>query len=92
MTKRVLVVTSILGMFVPLAYAASNQNSGGDSFWENLSLSVLPSIVLIAFIALVVYIIRLTNSRQAKRQEQHWERMEQLMERLVKAVESKNRL
>ena len=93
-TFRTLLV--IAGVLLPLPILADSGGSGeSGSSWQTLLMNALPFVVFIALLYFVfIRQIRAATPRQDQyqaRQRQHWERVEALLERLVVALERKDK-
>ncbi|HUJ72546.1 MAG TPA: hypothetical protein VLZ30_09895 [Verrucomicrobiae bacterium] len=95
-TKVMRVLPMSAAMLLPLAVFADSGGSGDSGpLWQSILLSALPVVVFIALLYFVfIRQIRAARPRQAEyqaRQEQHWERTEALLERLVVALERQDK-
>jgi len=95
-TKAIRVLLSSLPILLPLAAFADSGGSGkSGSAWLAPLLDVLPYAFFLALFYFIFYRqIKRARPRQDQyqaRQQQHWERVEVLLERLVVALESKDK-
>ena len=92
MSFKHLSAASAVVLFLPvLAYAQTEDATKGASLLENVIWTILPFILIAGFIWF--FFVRVVRKNQKRsddymaRQKQHNERVEQLLERIAKAVE-----
>jgi large-conductance mechanosensitive channel len=96
MNIKRLSVAFAVGSFLPLlAHAQTGEAGGNSSFLANLFWTVLPFVII--GVLFYFFFIRMINKNKTRSddymasQKQHNERVEQLLERIAKALEQKDK-
>ncbi len=90
MKNVLLIITAVLAM-PAIALAQTENAPPSPSTWENLIWSVIPILVIGVFIWFVfIRSVRKLQRTQIQEYRQHRDKVEQLLERIAKAVEDRN--
>ena len=96
MNIKRLSVAFVVALFLPLlAHAQTGEASGGSSLLANLFWTVVPFVIIgVLFYFFFIRAVRKGRKQSddyTARQKQHNERIEQLLERIAKALEQKDK-
>jgi membrane protein implicated in regulation of membrane protease activity len=93
--KRLSVAFAVVSFLPLLAHAQTGEASGGSSLLANMLWSVAPFVIIgVLFYFFFVPMIRKNKTRSddyIASQKQHNERVEQILERIAKALEQKGK-
>ena len=93
--KRLSVAFAVVSFLPLLAHAQTGEASGGSSLLANMLWSVAPFVIIgVLFYFFFVPMIRKNQKRSndyIASQKQHNERVEQILERIAKALEQKDK-
>ena len=93
--KRISVIFAVVSFLPLLAQAQTGESGGGSSMLSNLLWTVAP-FVIIGILFYFFFVRALRKGRKQSddyvaRQKQHHERVEQILERIAKALEQKDK-
>ena len=93
--KRLSVIFAVVSFLPLLAHAQNGESGGGSSMLANLLWTVAPFVIIgILFYFFFIRTMRKNQKRSndyITSQRQHHERIEQLLERIAKALEQKGK-
>lgn len=93
--KRLSVIFAVVSFLPLLAHAQNGESGGGSSMLSNMLWTIAP-FIMIGVLFYFFFIRALRKGRKQSddyvaRQKQHHERVEQILERIAKALEQKDK-